>query len=70
AGTFYRDWDLDGFGDDAAALESCFLPEDYADVPGDGDDRDALTTRPQPKSVTAKSTTTATVWRMTRTTST
>lgn len=42
AGTFYRDWDLDGFGDESEALESCFLPKDYADVAGDCDDRDAL----------------------------
>ena len=42
AGTFYRDWDLDGFGDEAEPLASCFLPDDYAEVAGDCNDRDAL----------------------------
>ncbi|MED5370445.1 MAG: MopE-related protein [Myxococcota bacterium] len=38
--SWYRDWDEDGFGEDAEEVFSCEAPEDYVDEPGDCDDRD------------------------------
>ncbi len=36
--TYYRDADLDGFGDEAEAVQSCTWPEGYTPVGGDCDD--------------------------------
>jgi len=40
-GTWYRDGDEDGFGDDALTVAACEVPEGYTEDAGDCDDSDA-----------------------------
>ncbi len=40
AGTWYQDWDGDGYGDDDVSTRACDPPDLYIDVGGDCDDHD------------------------------